>query len=359
MEVAEGTTITESTLLVEETALASEKARLESRVRELRRQEGVGDVLPAERDDLVIKLVRLSDKLKAAEAEHKRMKLGISFKEGEISNEEYRKQLAQIPLRADQCSAPLDWEQTRQCKVAQLLHANRFSEHLLAELDSTADTLKAKLQTLEQGKTCIAAEQAEATKKQTDVETRIAAARRRHQDNIQTFEDELSVVRERHQITKQLRALIEEAEIERKQSERLQTEQRKSADFQDSLRQKASIRQSEFSEIFGTLAGRILQSEDRGAVRFLAEEIKLEFDYNDLTSTALLTLKILIFDLAALFASARQAENHPGFLIHDSPREADLTAAIYRRIFDTVHEEEQDVGLTPVQRQLHLRSDDN
>lgn len=349
MEVAEGTTITESTLLVEEKALASEKTRLESRVRELRRQDGIGDVLPTERDALVTKLVMLSENSKALETEKKRVKLDISFKEGNISDEEYRKQLAQMPLRADQCSAPLDWEPTRQCKVAQMLHANRFSEHLLAELESTAGSLKAKAQGLEQEAVIVAAEQIDATKKKDEVENRIAAARRRHQDNIQTFEDELSAVRDKHAVTVQLRELIEEAEVERKKSDQLQTEQRKSTEFQDSLRQKASNRQSELSEIFATLAGCILQSGDRGSVRFLAEEIKLELDYNDLTSTALITLKILIFDLAALFASARQAEGHPGFLIHDSPREADLTAAIYRRIFDKVHEEDHGDSPTPFQ----------
>jgi hypothetical protein len=84
-------------------------------------------------------------------------------------------------------------------------------------------------------------------------------------------------------------------------------------------------------------------------VRFLAEEIKLELDYSDLTSTALTTLKILIFDLAALLASARQSAQHPGFLIHDSPREADLTAAIYRRIFDIPKGEEFSDTEAPVQ----------
>jgi hypothetical protein len=57
-----------------------------------------------------------------------------------------------------------------------------------------------------------------------------------------------------------------------------------------------------------------VQSDHRGVVRFLAEEVKLELDYNDLTSTALVTLKILLFDLAAHFASARDTENHPGCL---------------------------------------------
>ena len=55
------------------------------------------------------------------------------------------------------------------------------------------------------------------------------------------------------------------------------------------------------------------------------------------------------FDLAALLASARQSALHPGFLIHDSPREADLTAAIYRRIFDIPKDEEFSDMDAPIQ----------
>jgi hypothetical protein len=93
----------------------------------------------------------------------------------------------------------------------------------------------------------------------------------------------------------------------------------------------------------------VLSSDNRGTVRFLAEEVKLELDYSDLTSTALVTLKILLFDLAALLASARQSKDHPGFLLHDSPREADLTAAIYRRIFDIAQKAELSPTEAPIQ----------
>jgi hypothetical protein len=348
MKLGEGE-ITESGLLVEENEFKRENIRLAARVRELRQQDGVGEVLPAERDALVKQLALFVQKAKEAEADAKRVKLELDFQEGRVSDEEYRKQLAQMPLRADQCSAPLDLAVRHGCTLAKSLHPNRFSEHVLAELASTVGALKARAASLATAGQQLSREQNDAERKKTEVDGRIAAARRRHQQNTQVFEDDAKTASERLDAAKRLRELMEELDAEKKKLERLQTDQRRSTETQDKLRQQASTRLSDFSEIFGALAGFVLQSDRRGAVRFLAEEVKLELDYNDLTSTALVTLKILLFDLAAVFASARDTENHPGLLIHDSPREADLTAAIYRRIFAAAKAEEPADGPKPFQ----------
>ncbi len=341
--------LTEGGLLVEGNDLKAEAIRLEARVRELQQQDGAGEVLPVERDGLVKQLGLLAERAKDLDADQKRTQLDLDFQEGRVSDEEYRKQLAQMPLRADQCSAPLDLAVLHGCKLAKSLHPNRFSEHVLAELQTTIGVLKAKASSLTETERQLQTERTETERRKGDVEARITTARRRHQANTKTFEDDAKTAREKLDATERLRELMEELDAEKKKLEGLQTDQRKSTEAQDKLRQQASTRLSDFSVIFGALAGFVLQSDSRGAVRFLAEEVKLELDYNDLTSTALVTLKILLFDLAALFASARDAENHPGLLIHDSPREADLTAAIYRRIFDAAKAEEADVEFSPFQ----------
>ena len=44
-------------------------------------------------------------------------------------------------------------------------------------------------------------------------------------------------------------------------------------------------------------------------------------------------LKVLAFDLAALCLSMEGETQIPAFLVHDSPREADLGQSIYHRLF--------------------------
>lgn len=63
-------------------------------------------------------------------------------------------------------------------------------------------------------------------------------------------------------------------------------------------------------------------------------------------SAAIDSLKVLAFDLAALCLSIEGATRIPSFLLHDSPREADLGLSIYGRLFDFAEELER-VGETP------------
>lgn len=341
--------ITESTLTVEKDGLEKEETRILGLVREMRQRDGAGDSLPGQRDKLIEQLSDLAKTREDTEADHKKAKLALDFHEGRITQEEYRKQLAQMPLRADQCSVPLELAILRGCKLAEASHSARFSEKALADLKTNQGALQARVSSLQELVGRHKREQADASKEKQRIERQITAARQKHQERIETLEADVALVRRKLEATATLLTLTEELETERKKSERLQGEQRKSTDYQETLRQKATARQSDFSEIFSLLAGRILESENRGTVRFQAEDVKLELDYSDLTSTALTTLKILIFDLAALLASARQSSQHPGFLLHDSPREADLTAAIYRRIFDIPKAEEITNTEAPVQ----------
>ena len=48
---------------------------------------------------------------------------------------------------------------------------------------------------------------------------------------------------------------------------------------------------------------------------------------------AMESLKAIAFDLAALLMSLEGHSMLPAFLVHDSPREADLGEAIYHRLF--------------------------
>ena len=53
----------------------------------------------------------------------------------------------------------------------------------------------------------------------------------------------------------------------------------------------------------------------------------------ELSGAALETIKVLAFDLAAMVLSVEGGGYHPRFLIHDSPREADMARLIYERFF--------------------------
>lgn len=56
----------------------------------------------------------------------------------------------------------------------------------------------------------------------------------------------------------------------------------------------------------------------------------------EVSTAALESLKIVAFDLAALHMATEEKVVLPAFLVHDSPREADLDAVLYERLFEFV-----------------------
>ncbi len=66
-----------------------------------------------------------------------------------------------------------------------------------------------------------------------------------------------------------------------------------------------------------------------------------------ISSSAVEALKVIAFDLAVMFWSARGNGYHPRFLIHDSPRVADMSAVPYAAIFELVCEAQEAAGITP------------
>jgi len=68
-----------------------------------------------------------------------------------------------------------------------------------------------------------------------------------------------------------------------------------------------------------------------------------------LSTAAVESFKIVAFDLAAMILSVNGKASMPAFLIHDSPREADLDADIYSNLFDFVLSLERKANPPPFQ----------
>jgi hypothetical protein len=93
---------------------------------------------------------------------------------------------------------------------------------------------------------------------------------------------------------------------------------------------------STFSSLFNAIVQAMLGNEVTGKIDFAGGktlEPKLEF-HGSFDSAALSLTKLLAFDLASLALSQFEGQgHHPRFLLHDSPREADLAAPIYTSLF--------------------------
>ena len=74
-----------------------------------------------------------------------------------------------------------------------------------------------------------------------------------------------------------------------------------------------------------------------GRVSLDGNGLKLVIQWGGERSTAAIeSLKVIAFDLAVMCMSMEGATRLPAFLLHDSPREADLGLSVYHRLFDVV-----------------------
>jgi hypothetical protein len=74
-----------------------------------------------------------------------------------------------------------------------------------------------------------------------------------------------------------------------------------------------------------------------GRVQLDGQGLKLIVQFGGERSTpAIESLKVIAFDLAVLCMSIEGGTHLPAFLVHDSPREADLGLSVYHRLFSMV-----------------------
>jgi hypothetical protein len=89
-----------------------------------------------------------------------------------------------------------------------------------------------------------------------------------------------------------------------------------------------------FSATFDFFIKALMGEENRGICEFSGRNIALRVENRgDMTSAAIETVKLLAFDLAAVASSVQGFGFHPRFLVHDGPREADMSPRIYEHFF--------------------------
>ena len=99
-------------------------------------------------------------------------------------------------------------------------------------------------------------------------------------------------------------------------------------------------RAMQFTARFDALVKKTLTNDFKGVVDIQEDGVNFRIVRGEsLSGEAYETLAILLADLALLLESAAEHAHHPGLLIHDSPREADLNLRIYQKLLDVADEE--------------------
>jgi uncharacterized protein YydD (DUF2326 family) len=100
------------------------------------------------------------------------------------------------------------------------------------------------------------------------------------------------------------------------------------------IRQKNEGAVHGLSRKFDAIIRELVPGEIKGAVVIDGNGLTLKVSQGgERSSAAIESLKVVAFDLATLILAVEGAASLPTFLLHDSPREADLGQSIYDRLF--------------------------
>ena len=113
-----------------------------------------------------------------------------------------------------------------------------------------------------------------------------------------------------------------------------ETEIATARDRASAFRDKQATAIARLSEKFDGIIREILGQQAKGRVTLTGNGLELHVELGgDRITAAIESLKIIALDLAALALSIEDKALTPSFLLHDSPREADLGMSLYSRIF--------------------------
>ncbi len=102
----------------------------------------------------------------------------------------------------------------------------------------------------------------------------------------------------------------------------------------EAIRKDSIDAQERLSAIFNDIVRRIAGDHMRGELRFTKIETNATlFRKGEIVSEAFNAIKALAYDFTALTAWLNGIGHHPGFLLHDSPRESDMEPSLYQPFF--------------------------
>jgi hypothetical protein len=106
-----------------------------------------------------------------------------------------------------------------------------------------------------------------------------------------------------------------------------------------------NVRAADLRQKYDALVQATLSTDFKGRIELSAEGLEFQvYRGESLSGEAYDTLSILLADFTLLLMGALGLSKHPGLLIHDSPREADLGAQIYNRLLSNAAAVASEVG---------------
>ena len=256
--------------------------------------------------------------------------------------------LAGLPPPRDFCGVPLSLARERQCPLATnrpaslaAVRGERSAQDNLATQQVVAEAIEREIASLR--------EAFRVAEGNTRTARHAFLAESTAYDNSRA-----ELLRDHATLVHLSRVMAEAVEAVKQAAEQVDAISRLDREIDDSYARQAAIRATQqaavdrFSRRFDYVVRAILGEQVVGRVDATGRSLSLVVEeHGERDSAAIATIRLLAFDFAALVSSIEGDGVFPRFLIHDGPREADLSPDIYERLFLLSRELEQGCGEEP------------
>ena len=301
------------------------------------------DALRTECDTARQQVEDLQKDLSGAEARVPEIRNMISRIEGQlpgISARVHRAEHAVCPI----CEVPIDTALAEGCKLSHKLPDRDEIRKRREELQQDIAKERRRLKEEQERRERIDRELIPARERTDALRERLRAAERARDARSDAWFNARRLVDD----VDRLERLLEEREAAQSRADTLENEIRTKRDRADAFRDAQAGVFERLSGLFNAVVQATIGTDAAGRVAFDGNGLRASVELGGERSTAAIdSLKVVAFDLATVCMSIEGRTRLPAFLIHDSPREADLGLGIYRRLFRFVRDLE-DVAARPL-----------
>ena len=227
--------------------------------------------------------------------------------------------------------APLDVERSQFVCPLPRLPDPVAAEELAKETEAQRERITQQVASQQRELANLKGQRASLKAKSEKLERRIAA----HQLSIEKESAASQAAWAAKGTLQRLAETINEVDEARAREKRAKEEQKVVQDQQ--IAQLGSYSTAKLRTWFDFLVRRIVAPEANGEITLDGHGLHATIQWRGRRrSVALNSLRLVLFDIAAMLCAVEGAASSPAFLIHDSPREGDLDPWTYARLFETI-----------------------
>lgn len=308
-------------------ALAVEQ---QSKVRDTAKEEKLEDAVRNAEAQLLI----MAPQLKAADDALQKLEGTLFSTQQTATKRRELDELRQLSPFSGVCSVPLADAFAGGCELARERHKNGEFEKMLSEVKTEAERHAVLVKIQRQECTRLTGLVRGQEKARDDSKAALRSFREARDKKLSLAgqpgrdADALETARQSYETACENLSTLE-ADLARLEREKRDLDQ--TLEAYEQQHNKLIVR---FSRLFDYFTKRLLGDEVSASIEFAGKAIEPRVVYHGpYDSTALKLAKFLAFDLSSLALGVVGGGHHPRFLLHDSPREADLTRAIYHELF--------------------------